>query len=69
MFPIGDFETKNGSDDKFPTIYIFCSISHSAPLKGILIEIEPPVARRPPHRTRRAILPHRAPQDCSPNKQ
>ena len=29
------------------------------------IEVGPPVARRPPHRSRRAILPHRALQDCS----
>jgi len=31
-----------------------------------LIEVGPPVTRRPPHRSRRAVFPHRAPQDCSP---
>jgi len=30
-----------------------------------LIKVGPPVARRPPHRSRRAVLPHRALQSCS----
>jgi hypothetical protein len=32
----------------------------------ILIKVGPPVTRRPPHRSRRAVFPHRAPQGCSP---
>jgi len=29
------------------------------------IKVEPPVAQRPPRRSLRAILPHRAPRNCS----
>ena len=33
--------------------------------KAKIIEVGTPVARRPPHRSRRAVFPHRAPQGCS----
>ena len=33
--------------------------------RNCLIEVGTPVARRPPHRSRRAVFPHRALQSCS----
>jgi hypothetical protein len=34
-------------------------------LHFLAIKVETPVARRPPCRSRRAELPHRAPQECA----